>query len=62
MIVLVITIVAVGILLWAVNEYVPMDGKIKKILNVVVVLCLLAWICSQCGIMGYLDRPVPQIR
>ncbi|HEX4350784.1 MAG TPA: Thivi_2564 family membrane protein, partial [Verrucomicrobiae bacterium] len=31
----VITLIVVGVLLWLVNTYIPMDGKIKKILNVV---------------------------
>lgn len=35
---LIILLVIVGILLWAINAYVPMDPKIKQILNIVVVL------------------------
>ncbi|MGB8181708.1 MAG: Thivi_2564 family membrane protein, partial [Stellaceae bacterium] len=35
---LVIVLVVVGVLLWLVNNYIPMDGKIKSILNVVVVI------------------------
>lgn len=30
---LVIVLIVVGVLLWLVNAYIPMDGKIKKILN-----------------------------
>ena len=33
---IVITLIVVGVLLWLVNTYIPMDGKIKKILNIVV--------------------------
>ena len=33
---LVVTLIVVGVLLWLVNTYIPMDGKIKKILNIVV--------------------------
>jgi len=35
---LVLTLVVVGVLLWLLNNYVPMDGKIKRIINVVVVI------------------------
>lgn len=27
---LVVTLVVIGVLLWLVNTYIPMDGKIKK--------------------------------
>ena len=37
---LVVTLIVVGVLLWLVNTYIPMDGKIKKILNIVVVICV----------------------
>jgi hypothetical protein len=32
----VLTLVVVGVLLWLLNNYVPMDSKIKSIANVVV--------------------------
>ena len=35
MIGLVITLVVIGVLLWLVNTYIPMDAKIKQILNAV---------------------------
>ncbi len=35
---LVVTLIVVGVLLWLVNTYIPMDRKIKSILNVVVVI------------------------
>jgi hypothetical protein len=30
---LVIVLVVVGVILWAINAYIPMDGKIKTIVN-----------------------------
>ena len=36
---LVITLIVIGVLLWLINSYIPMDGKIKQIINVVVVIC-----------------------
>jgi vacuolar-type H+-ATPase subunit I/STV1 len=54
---LAVTLIVIGVLLWLVNTYIPMDGKIKKILNVVV------WLLYAFGI---LDRSseirVPQVR
>jgi hypothetical protein len=48
---LVITLIVVGVLLWLVNTYIPMDGKIKKILNIVVVVCVVVWLLFAFGIL-----------
>jgi hypothetical protein len=49
---LVVTLIIVGVLLWLVNTYIPMDGKIKKILNIVVVICVVLWLLSVFGILN----------
>jgi len=51
---LVITLVVVGILLWLVNNYVPMDGQIKRIVNVVVVIVVVIWLLQELGLLGSL--------
>lgn len=48
---LVITLVVVGVILWAVNTYIPMDAKIKQILNVVVVIAIILWLLSVFGVL-----------
>ncbi|MCU0863380.1 MAG: hypothetical protein MUC36_06295 [Planctomycetes bacterium] len=48
----VITLVVVGLLLWLVNTYIPMDGKIKSILNVVVVVAVVLWLLYGFGVIG----------
>lgn len=52
---LVITLIVIGILLWLVNQHVPMDAKIKQILNIVVVVVVVLWLLSVFGVMGSLD-------
>jgi low temperature requirement protein LtrA len=42
----VIVLIAIGVLLWLVNTYVPMDGKIKQIMNAVVVVAVVLWLLS----------------
>ncbi len=60
---LVITLIVVGVLLWLVNTYIPMDGKIKKILNVAVVICVVVWLLYAFGVLGHTgDIRVPQVR
>lgn len=49
---LIITLIVVGLLLWLVNSYIPMDAKIKNILNVVVVICVVVWLLSAFGVIG----------
>ena len=50
---LAIILIIVGMLLWLVNTYIPMDGKIKKILNVVVVICVVVWLLFAFGILDH---------
>lgn len=49
---LVIVLIVVGVLLWAVNSYIPMDPKIKNILNVVVVIAVVLWLLSVFGVLS----------
>ena len=59
----VVTLIIVGILLWLINNYIPMDGKIKQILNAVVVICVVIWLLNVFGVIGSAGSiPVPQVR
>ena len=49
---LVVVLVVVGVLLWLVNNYIPMDSKIKQILNIVVVVAVVAWLLNVLGLMN----------
>jgi hypothetical protein len=51
---LIITLIVVGVLLWLVNNYIPMDGKIKRILNIVVVVAVVVWLLNILGLMDSL--------
>jgi hypothetical protein len=58
----VITLIVIGILLWLVNSYIPMDGKIKQILNIVVVICVVIWLLNVFGVIGGVHTiTVPQV-
>lgn len=52
---IILTLIVVGILLWLVNSYIPMDGKIKNILNVVVVIAVVLWLLRAFGVLGALN-------
>lgn len=59
---LIVTLIVIGVLLWLVNTYIPMDGKIKNILNVVVVICMVIWLLYAFGIINHAnDIQVPRV-
>jgi hypothetical protein len=49
-----IVLIIVGILLWLVNTYIPMDGKIKKIINIVTIIAIILWLLKAFGVFAYL--------
>jgi hypothetical protein len=53
---IVLVLIIAGILLWLVNNYIPMDGKIRNILNIVVVIVVIAWVLKVFGIFSYLQN------
>lgn len=58
----ILVLVVVGFILWAINVYIPMDGTIKKILNVVVIVVLAIWLLQVFGLLGDLRAvKVPQL-
>jgi hypothetical protein len=49
-------LVVVGVLLWLVNTYIPMDSKIKGILNAVVVIVVVIYLLQVFGLMSSLQN------
>lgn len=49
-----IVLIVAGVILYLVNNYIPMDGKIKNILNVVVVLVVIIWLLKIFGVFDFL--------
>ena len=49
---IIIVLVVVGVLLWLINNYIPMDSKIKGILNAVVVILVVIWLLQAFGLLG----------
>lgn len=52
---LILTLVIVGVILWAVNTYIPMDPKIRNILNIAVVILVCLWLLGALGLLSGLD-------
>lgn len=51
---LIIILVAIGVIMWLINTYIPMSETIKKILNVVVIIAIIIWLLGIFGIIGSL--------
>ncbi len=56
LITVVIVLIVVGVLLWLINTYIPMDRKIKSLLNAVVVIFVVLWLLQSFGVLGQLGR------
>jgi hypothetical protein len=53
---LVLTLIVIGVLLWLVNRFIPMQGQIKGILNGVVVIAVVLWLLKVFGLFDYLTQ------
>ena len=45
-------LIVVGVLLWLVNSFIPMQGTIKSILNAVVVIVVVMWLLNVFGLFS----------
>ncbi len=60
---LLITLIVVGVILWAINQFIPMDPKIKMILNIVVVGIVILWLLNVFGLLDYVSHVrVPTVK
>jgi undecaprenyl pyrophosphate phosphatase UppP len=49
---IVLVLIVVGVLLWLVNRFVPMDSKIKSLMNLVVMIAMVVWLLQAFGVLG----------
>jgi heme A synthase len=52
---LIILLVVVGVILWAVNTYIPMQPTIKKIINIVVIVVVVIYLLGLFGLLPNLN-------
>ena len=55
---LIVALIVIGVALWLINNFIPMDPKIKTLLNVIVVLAVVLWILNMFHLLGPLNYPV----
>jgi hypothetical protein len=52
----VVVLIVVGVLLWLINRFIPMQSTIKSILNAVVVIAVVLWLLNVFGLFNYLTH------
>lgn len=56
LITLIVMIVVLGVIMWAINTYIPMSAGIKQILNTVVIIALVIWLFQIFGLLSMLPH------
>jgi len=51
-----LVLIVVGVLLWLVNRFIPMQGTIKAILNAIVIIAVVLWLLNVFGLFHSLSR------
>ena len=51
---LVVILIVIGFLLWAANRFIPLEPRIKSIMNTVVIIAVILWLLSVFGVFGSL--------
>ena len=46
-----VVLIVIGVLLWLINAYLPMDAKVKNILNIVAVIFIILWLLKAFGLL-----------
>jgi uncharacterized membrane protein len=59
----VIVLCVVGVLLYLVNQYLPMQPPFKTLVNVVVIIAVVLWLLSAFGVIGAISGArLPRVR
>ena len=52
----ILVLIGVGVILWLINTFIPMQGAIKSILNAVIVIVVIIWLLNVFGVLDYLQQ------
>lgn len=58
----ILTLVVIGLVLWLINTYIPMQSTIKTILNVVVVVVVILWLLHGFGVISGGSVSMPTVK
>jgi hypothetical protein len=52
---LIVILVVIGLIMYAINTYIPMDANIKKILNIAVIIVVVIWLLTTMDLLPDLN-------
>jgi uncharacterized membrane protein len=58
---IIVTLVVIGLVLYLI-DLIPMDGTIKQIIRLIIIICVVVWLLQAFGLIGSvgnLFRPAP---
>ncbi len=58
LLIVILVLVAFGVILWAINRFVPMQQWVKTLLNIVVIIILVIWLLKVLGLVDILNVKV----
>jgi len=51
----VLTLLVIGVLMWLFDSYIPLDATIKRVIHVVIIICVVIWLIQLSGLLGNLQ-------
>jgi hypothetical protein len=54
------TLVIIGVLLYLMENFIPMNATIKRLIYIVVAICVVFWLINVFGLLSY-DVPIPRL-
>jgi hypothetical protein len=53
---IILVVIGVGVILWLINSFIPMQRTVKGILNAIVVIILVVWLLKVFGVLDSLQN------
>jgi len=58
----IVTLIVIGVLLWLVTAFIPMNATIQRIIIAVVVIAVVLWLLNIFGLLaGISNVPIPRV-
>ncbi|MES2646122.1 MAG: Thivi_2564 family membrane protein [Bacteroidota bacterium] len=52
---IILVLIIAGVIMYLINNYIPMESRIKSLLNIVVIILLIIWLLKVFGVLGSLS-------
>ena len=52
---IIVVLCVIGVILWLIDTYLPLDPTIKRIIQIVIIVVIILWLLQVFGLMGTLN-------